>query len=47
MPPKIRPTYMIGTLKTTVKNIARKGQVAPIPKDLMDEAMDATQKFFS
>ncbi|MCL4345423.1 MAG: hypothetical protein M1496_03560 [Candidatus Thermoplasmatota archaeon] len=28
-------------------NIARNGHVAPIPKDLTEDANEATQKFFS
>jgi hypothetical protein len=37
----------MGIFRLIVKNIARNGHVAPIPKDLIDEAKEATQKFLS
>ena len=45
--PKINPTSIMGIFRLIVKNIARNGHVAPIPKDLIDEAKEATQKFLS
>ncbi|MHB1507567.1 MAG: hypothetical protein ACYCUZ_05865 [Cuniculiplasma sp.] len=46
MAPKINPTYNMEIFRENVKKIARKGHVAPMPKERAEEAIDAAQKSF-